>query len=121
MPVQLERPSAHPHVALVTIDRPERANALDPRMLNELAGAWREIAADSALRCAVVTGAGERVFCGGMDMRATIPVAQALARGERIDPTDFAGLRDVLNARWSSSLPGNDASAGREPFREPIR
>ena len=98
MPVQLERPSAHPHVALVTIDRPERANALDPRMLNELAGAWREIAADSALRCAVVTGAGERVFCGGMDMRATIPVAQALARGERIDPTDFAGLRDVSTA-----------------------
>ena len=83
MPVRLERPSAHPHVALVTLDRPERANALDPRMLSELAGAWREIAADSALRCAVVTGAGERVFCSGMDMRATIPVAQALARGER--------------------------------------
>jgi len=98
MPVKLERPSAHPHVALVTIDRPGRANALDPRMLNELAGAWREIAADSELRCAVVTGAGERVFCGGMDMRATIPVAQALARGERIDPADFAGLRDVSTA-----------------------
>ena len=72
MPVKLERPSAHPHVALVTIDRPDRANALDPRMLNELAGAWREIAADSELRCAVVTGAGERVFCGGMDSSSAL-------------------------------------------------
>jgi enoyl-CoA hydratase len=98
MPVRLERPKEHPHVALVTLARPERANALDPQMLNELASAWREIAADTDLRCAVVTGAGERAFCSGMDMRATIPVAQALARGERIDAKDFAGLRDVSTA-----------------------
>jgi enoyl-CoA hydratase/carnithine racemase len=98
MPVRLERPSAHPHVALVTLDRPERANALDPAMLSQLAGAWREIAADGELRCAVVTGVGERVFCSGMDMRATIPVAQALARGEQIAPADFEGLRSVSTA-----------------------
>jgi len=98
MPVRLERPSAHPHVALVTLDRPERANALDPEMLRELAGAWREIAADTDLRCAVVTGAGDRVFCSGMDMRATIPVSQALARGERVEPADFEGLRSVSTA-----------------------
>jgi len=98
MPVRLERPAAHPHVALVTLDRPERANALDPAMLSQLAGAWREIAADPDLRCAVVTGAGERVFCSGMDMRATIPVAQALARGEKIAPQDFEGLRSVSTA-----------------------
>ncbi|HTO56071.1 MAG TPA: enoyl-CoA hydratase-related protein [Myxococcota bacterium] len=98
MPIRLERPREHPHVALVTLDRPERANALDPAMLRELAGAWREIAADAELRCAVVTGSGERVFCSGMDMRATIPVAQALARGEKIDPGDFEGLRSVSTA-----------------------
>ena len=33
-----------------------------------------------------------------MDMRATIPVSQALARGERIEPEDFEGLRDVSTA-----------------------
>jgi enoyl-CoA hydratase len=95
---RLERPAAHPHVALVTIDRPDRANALDPKTLRALAGCWREIAADPELRCAVVTGAGERVFCSGMDMRETIPVAQALARGERIEPEAFEGLRDVSTA-----------------------
>lgn len=98
MPVGLERPAEHPHVALVTIDRPARANALDPKMLRALGDAWREIARDESIRCAVVTGAGERVFCSGMDMRETIPVAQAFARGERIDPEAFEGLRNVSTA-----------------------
>jgi enoyl-CoA hydratase len=98
MPIQLDRPADHPHVALVTIDRPERANALDPAMLCALAAAWREIAGDTTIRCAVLTGAGERAFCAGMDMRSTIPLSQALARGERIDERAFRGLRDVATA-----------------------
>jgi enoyl-CoA hydratase/carnithine racemase len=98
MSVRFELPPAHPHVALVTIDRPERANSLDPRTLRALAEAWRRIAGDPAIRCAVVTGAGERVFCGGMDMATTIPASQRLARGERIDAEDFEGLRDAGTA-----------------------
>jgi enoyl-CoA hydratase/carnithine racemase len=98
MPIRLDFPTDHPHVAVVTLDRPERANALDPPMLAQLAATWRRIAADTEIRCAVLTGAGERVFCAGMDMRATIPVAQALARGERIDDAAFAGLREVSTA-----------------------
>jgi enoyl-CoA hydratase len=98
MPVRLERPSAHPHVAVVTLDRPERANALDLAMVRGLAGAWREVAADDDVRCVIVTGAGDKAFCGGMDMRATIPVSQAFARGERVDPADFEALRDVSTA-----------------------
>ena len=98
MPVRLDRPPGHPHVALVTLDRPEKANSLDPAMLASLAAAWREIEADDALRCAVVTGAGERVFCAGMDMATTIPAAQQLARGERVEPETFEGLRSVSTA-----------------------
>jgi enoyl-CoA hydratase len=98
MPVHLERPAAHPHVALVTLDRPEKANALDPALLRELARAWREIAADREIRCAVLTGAGERVFCAGMDMASTIEASQRLARGERIDAESFEGLRSVQTA-----------------------
>ena len=98
MPVHLTRPADHPHVALVTLDRPEKANSLDPAMLRELAAAWREIAADDDVRCAVLTGAGERVFCAGMDMAATIPISQRFARGERVDPEAFEGLRSVSTA-----------------------
>ena len=57
MSARLELPADHPHVALVTIDRPEQANSLDPRTLFELASAWRQIAGDPEIRCAVVTGA----------------------------------------------------------------
>ena len=98
MPVRLERPAEHPHVALVTLDRSEKANSLDPAMLRELAAAWREIEADDEVRCAVLTGAGERVFCAGMDMVSTIPISQRLARGERVDEQDFEGLRSVATA-----------------------
>jgi enoyl-CoA hydratase/carnithine racemase len=98
MPVHLERPGDHPHVALVTLDRPEKANALDPAMLQGLAAAWRAIAADREVRCAVLTGAGERVFCAGMDMATTIEASQRLARGERVDPVSFEGLRSVQTA-----------------------
>jgi enoyl-CoA hydratase/carnithine racemase len=96
--VRFELPADHPHVAVVTIDRPEAANALDPATLRELAAAWRQIAGDPDVRCAVLTGAGERVFCAGMDMKTTIPAAQRLARGERLDDDTFAALREVATA-----------------------
>lgn len=85
-------------MALVTIDRPEKANSLDPPTLRQLAEIWREIAGDPGIRCAVLTGAGDRVFCAGMDMATTIPQAQRLARGERVDPETFEGLRSVATA-----------------------
>jgi enoyl-CoA hydratase len=98
MPVRLEKPGDHPHVALLTLDRPEKANSLDLEMLRDLASAWREIADDDDVRCAVVTGAGERVFCAGRDMTSTIVVSQRLARGERVAADEFEGLRSVSTA-----------------------
>jgi enoyl-CoA hydratase len=96
--VRFDLPPAHPHVAVVTIDRPEQANSLDPPTIRALAEAWRRVRDDAAIRVAVLTGAGERVFCAGMDMKTTIPAAQRLARGERIDDETFAALRDVSTA-----------------------
>jgi (E)-benzylidenesuccinyl-CoA hydratase len=98
VPARLELPADHPGVALVTIDRPERANALDPPTLSGLAAIWRRVAADPELRCAVLTGAGERAFCAGMDMATTIDAARRLARGERLEARDFEGLRDAATA-----------------------
>ena len=98
MPAHLSLPDAHPHVALVTLDRPEHANALDPQTLVDLAEAWRRVAEDDAIRCAVLTGAGDRVFCGGMDMKTTIVASQKLARGERVTELEFEGLRAVAPA-----------------------
>ncbi len=98
MTVRLDLPQEGRHVARVTLDRPAKANALDPPMLRALADAWRHIAADDAIRCAVLTGAGDQAFCAGMDMATTIPAAQSLARGERVEPAVFEALRDVSTA-----------------------
>ena len=57
-------------VAYVTINRPERLNACDFETYNRLSQIWREFGADSALRVAIFTGAGERAFCAGSDIKA---------------------------------------------------
>ncbi|MBC7271346.1 MAG: enoyl-CoA hydratase/isomerase family protein [Streptomyces sp.] len=60
-------------VAVVTLDRPERLNALDLAMVDELAVAWREFRYDDAVRAVVLTGAGERAFCSGIDRDVVVP------------------------------------------------
>lgn len=54
-------------VALVTLNRPESANALDSTLMTDLAALWHAIAADRSVRCIVLTGAG-RHFCAGADI-----------------------------------------------------
>ncbi len=98
MAIRFELPAQHAGVAVITIDRPEKANSLDLSMLRELAAAWHRVADDDEIRCAVITGVGDRVFCSGMDMTDTIPASQRFARGERIDDDQFEGPRSVATA-----------------------
>lgn len=98
MTARIERPSDYPHVALVTIDRPEKANSLDLQTIRELACAWHEIAEDDEVRAAILTGTGDRVFCAGMDFETTLEQSRRLARGEKINSADFDGLRDAATA-----------------------
>jgi enoyl-CoA hydratase len=57
-------------VEIVTLNRPEAANSLNPPLMAELGAALLEILDDDGVRAVVVTGAGERVFCAGMDLAA---------------------------------------------------
>lgn len=63
------REDRHDAVLVITIDRPEARNAIDPEAGRHLVEAWRRFAADSALRVAVLTGAGDRAFCAGADLK----------------------------------------------------
>ncbi len=63
----LER-SQHGLVQVLTLNRPEAANSLNPELIGELGKALTEIAADDATQVVVLTGAGERIFCAGMDL-----------------------------------------------------
>jgi enoyl-CoA hydratase/carnithine racemase len=68
------------HVAYVTLNRPERMNALDTHSHRELIEIFDDFASDDAAWVAIVTGAGERAFCAGNDLKAT---AQAAVNGEK--------------------------------------
>jgi enoyl-CoA hydratase/carnithine racemase len=56
--------------AVVTIDRPERRNAVDGPTAAELLEAYERFAADDGARVMVLTGAGEQAFCAGADLKA---------------------------------------------------
>jgi enoyl-CoA hydratase/carnithine racemase len=56
-------------ILILTIDRPEALNALDPVTSDELTRAWIEFRDDPHLWVAIVTGSGEKAFCAGADLR----------------------------------------------------
>ena len=57
------------HVVVVTIDRPEALNAIDPETHRDLVASWQRFRDDDRLRVAVLTGAGDRAFCAGVDLK----------------------------------------------------
>ncbi|RSK26267.1 enoyl-CoA hydratase [Bacillus sp. HMF5848] len=57
------------HIAIITLNRPEAANALSIQLLHELIDLVEQIHYDSSVRCVILTGAGENVFCAGADLK----------------------------------------------------
>ena len=102
-------------VAWVTLNRPEVYNAFNRKMQQELRTIWRKMRHDDDVRCAVLTGAGDKAFCTGIDRTEQMgddPAAQAGAELDddehRIgsgstpfhfdDPGDFVGPKS--NDLW---------------------
>lgn len=83
------------HILLIGLDRPEKRNAADVRMLRELASAYGEFERDPDLRVAVVHGVGEH-FTGGLDLgdiahRMSSPDGLDLVPEGGIDPWGMSG------------------------------
>ncbi|TAL04174.1 MAG: enoyl-CoA hydratase [Rhodospirillaceae bacterium] len=81
------------HVTIVTLNRPERMNALDHEAHREFAGVFDDFEADPDQWVAIVTGQGERAFCAGKDLKAT--AASGYNLNERVE-SGFAGLTHRL-------------------------
>lgn len=64
----------HGPIAVITLNRPARHNALTPELICRLADAFDTFEADPALRVAILTGAGDRSFCVGGDLELTLPL-----------------------------------------------
>jgi enoyl-CoA hydratase len=72
-------------VEVLTLNRPERRNALNKELLGALADAFAELEADDAVRAVVLTGAGDRAFCAGMDLKE---FAESPRDKQQPDPDD---------------------------------
>jgi len=66
-------------VTLITINRPERMNAIGPRTHHELVAAWERFRDDDEAHVAVLTGAGDRAFSAGGDLKAASEGEQVVA------------------------------------------
>ncbi|MEM7519807.1 MAG: enoyl-CoA hydratase-related protein [Pseudomonadota bacterium] len=88
----------HGNVLVVTMNRPEVYNAVHVDMHNEMADCWDNFAANDDLWVAVLTGAGDKAFCAGNDLKAT---ASGMKPKKPMTTTGFAGLSN----RWDLNKP----------------
>jgi enoyl-CoA hydratase len=96
--VRVDSPATNPGtgrpvagVALITLDRPEVLNALDYETLRQLVEALEALDTDDGVRAVVITGAGERAFAAGADIKemagatpVSLTIANGFARWERL-------------------------------------
>jgi E-phenylitaconyl-CoA hydratase len=76
MPVDI---SVEDHIAVIVINRPEAMNSIDVEMRIALDAAWQRVRSDDDIHVAIVTGAGERAFCTGSDLKKTMPPKESYA------------------------------------------
>lgn len=105
----------HDHVAVFTLNRPDRLNAISRPMLDELSAKMVEANKDPDTRCIVLTGAGKG-FCAGLDLVDTSENMEE-RRGDNSRPRQLFDLRDApINVMWSIDTPIicaiNGAAAG---------
>lgn len=65
------------NVFWITIDDPASRNAMDPETMEALTEAWKHFGRTDELRVAVITGAGEKSFCAGANLKKLVPLIQA--------------------------------------------
>ena len=111
MSVQFE---VRDHVATVTIDRPDVLNAIDLATEAELQRIWTDLEQRRDARVVVLTGAGERAFCVGADMKN--PATSGLEYWARARPGGFGGiaLRDSLTLPVIARVNGFALGGGLE-------
>lgn len=76
-------------IARITINRPEKLNALSSAVIGELGDAFRRLAEDPAIRAAILTGAGEKAFVAGADINelanlSAYEMSRHAERGQRV-------------------------------------
>lgn len=90
------------YVTVITINRPEVHNSIDPEVLIRLSDAWKMVRDDKDIRVAVITGAGKKTFCSGADLGRLIPLFSGARSPE--DEWDERIMKDFDNIFQSAGL-----------------
>lgn len=101
-------------VATVTIDRPQRRNALAFEDQLELDGVWRQLEQTPDVRVAVLTGAGEQAFCAGADMKDAGPEGVDYLRRRLRSGFGGISLRKTLRVPVLARVNGHALGGGFE-------
>lgn len=67
-------------VAVLTLNRPQAANALSLGLLDDFQRILRDIRSNPAVRCVIITGKGDRTFCAGADLKERARMSQTEAK-----------------------------------------
>nr|WP_294504451.1 enoyl-CoA hydratase-related protein [uncultured Rhodopila sp.] len=101
-----------PHIALVTINRPEARNAINGEVAAGLEAAVERLEADPELWVAVLTGAGAQAFCAGADLKE---VSAGRVAGLSTQKGGFAGfVRAKRSKLWIAAAQGHALAGGLE-------
>ena len=68
------------HVATILLNRPQAMNSVDPEMRALLHETWQRVRDDDEIRVAIITGAGDKAFCTGSDLKKTMPTQESAAQ-----------------------------------------
>lgn len=86
-------------VLILTLNRPEQRNALSPELVVALSSALGEAKADDDVRAVILTAAGDRAFCAGMDLKAF-----AESGGVRRDPAEMADFTEFSRGEFPKPM-----------------
>lgn len=101
----------HAHIAYLTMNRPNKRNALTPEMMVRMTDAWNDIRSDDNVRVAIVTGAGDAAFCSGGDTKVLMSLVNQQRQPENEHEQRFVAEEQYFSQ--SSLLNG-------EPLYKPI-
>lgn len=100
------------HVAVITINRPDARNALDPEHNDALGAAVADFEADADLHVAVLTGAGDVAFSAGADLKTLLPAYRSRVLAGEKAPWNFGGFTTLERSKPIVAALNGHALAG---------